>query len=469
LLSNANSGDNQNLRVFISYAREDSKDANRLYNDLKISGLDPWLDTESLLGGQKWRIAIKEAIKNSRYFIPLLSSNSVEKIGYVQREFKEAFEVLKEFPESKIFVIPARLDESKVDDEKLREIHIVDLFPDWRAGIRKILKSIGIEDSKLTETNQESSLYQYDEWTELLRNMYEKKCSPFIGPGAHIRWIPPNRNIAIKWAEEHDYPFDDRYELPQVAQYMAITKNDDMYPKKYLSQILKTIPPPDFSAPEYENTVYSVLADLNLPIYITTNYDHLMEEVLISRGKDPRSEFCRWNKILTEYSKQAQIVFHTDDSAYMPSPANPLIFHLHGDMNHPRSMVLTEQDYLDFRTNMNNLDRNPTMLPLIIRKSFATSAQLFIGFTLNDMNSRIMFGGIADFLSTVEPPYSIAIMPPSSDNARDRSVAQAKNYLDGYARNMFKLNIYWSDPFMFSIKLREGFTKFRQEISSSNR
>jgi hypothetical protein len=80
-----------------------------------------------------------------------------------------------------------------------------------------------------------------------------------------------------------------------------------------------------------------------------------------------------------------------------------------------------------------------------------------------------MFGGIADFLSTVEPPYSIAIMPPSSDNARDRSVAQAKNYLDGYARNMFKLNIYWSDPFMFSIKLREGFTKFRQEISSSNR
>jgi hypothetical protein len=76
---------NQNLRVFISYARQDTEAANRLYNDLKLSGLEPWLDTESLLGGENWRISIKEAIRNSRYFVALLSSNSVEKIGYVQR------------------------------------------------------------------------------------------------------------------------------------------------------------------------------------------------------------------------------------------------------------------------------------------------------------------------------------------------------------------------------------------------
>jgi len=72
--------DKQNVRVFINYSRQDTEVANRLYNDLRVSGLDPWLDTESLLGGQNWRIAIKEAIKNSRYFIPLLSSNSLEKI-----------------------------------------------------------------------------------------------------------------------------------------------------------------------------------------------------------------------------------------------------------------------------------------------------------------------------------------------------------------------------------------------------
>jgi len=452
---------NQNLRVFISYAREDTEAANRLYNDLKLSGFDPWLDTQSLLGGDNWKISIKEAIRNSRYFIPLLSSNSVEKVGYVQRELKEALEVLLEFPQSKRFVIPARLDESKVNDEKLGEIHIVDLFPDWKEGVQKILKSMGVEDSKLRKSNQQTSVYQFDEWNELLRYMYEKKCTPLIGPEAHIRWIPSNRNIAIKWAEEHEYPFDDRHELPQVAQYMAITRDDDMYPKKYLGKILRSISLPDFSAPEYKNTIYAVLADLNLPIYITTNYDHLMEQVLISKGKEPKSEFCRWNKTIVEFAKRADILFLSNDRMYVPSPANPLVFHLHGDMDYPLSMVLTEQDYLNFIFNMSSLDRNPIMIPGIIRKSFATSSQLFIGFTLNETNSRVLFRSVAGFLSMVEPPYSVAIMPSPSTNTSLENITQAKKYLAGYARNNFRLKIHWSDPFMFSIELRNSFNKFR--------
>jgi hypothetical protein len=455
--------DHGKVRVFISYARQDAEAANRLYNDLKLSGLDPWLDTESLLGGQNWRISIREAIRNSRYFIPLLSSNSVEKIGYVQKELKEALEVLQEFPQSKIFVIPARLDECKVDDEKLRELHLVDLFPEWRSGIQKILNSMGIENSKLRRnSNQESSIYQYDEWTELLRYIHEKRCCPLIGPEAHVRWIPSMKNIAIKWAEEHGYPFQDVDDLPQVAQYMTITK-DDMLPKKYLSKILRSISLPDFRLPAYENTIYTVLADLNLPIYITTNYDHLMEQALKSGGKDPKTEFCRWNSTIIKYAKQADIVFASDDRTYVPSPANPLVFHLHGDMEHPRSMVLTEQDYLDFVSNMSSLDKNATMLPGIVRKSFATSSQLFIGYTLKDINSRIVFRSIAGFLSIIEPPYSVAVIPPPADS---KNVTQARNYLDGYARNVFNLKIHWSDPFMFSITLRNSFNKFRQQISS---
>src|SRR5215212_11676903 len=118
----------QNLKVFISYSREDTDAANRLYNDLKMAGLDPWLDTQSLLAGQDWKIAIKDAIKSSRYFIPILSTNSVEKIGYVQRELKEALEVLKEFPESKIFMIPVRINDCSITDKKLKRLQNVDLF-----------------------------------------------------------------------------------------------------------------------------------------------------------------------------------------------------------------------------------------------------------------------------------------------------------------------------------------------------
>jgi hypothetical protein len=44
----------------------------------------------------------------------LLSSNSGEKIGYVQKELKEALEVLDEFPQSKRWLIPVRIDDCKV-------------------------------------------------------------------------------------------------------------------------------------------------------------------------------------------------------------------------------------------------------------------------------------------------------------------------------------------------------------------
>jgi len=59
----------QGKLVFISYAKEDSDAARRIYNDLRVAGLNPWLDKESLLPGQNWEIEIRKAIKSSRYFI----------------------------------------------------------------------------------------------------------------------------------------------------------------------------------------------------------------------------------------------------------------------------------------------------------------------------------------------------------------------------------------------------------------
>ena len=76
-----------NLQIFISYAREDVEAARKLYRDLKNAELNPWLDEEVLLPGQNWKSAIKKAIKESRFFIALLSSNSVKKGGF--RNFQE--------------------------------------------------------------------------------------------------------------------------------------------------------------------------------------------------------------------------------------------------------------------------------------------------------------------------------------------------------------------------------------------
>ncbi len=115
--------------------------AKQLYNDLKRYGLDVWLDTESLLPGDRWKDKIQDAIENSNYFIALLSTKSVNKKGYVQKELKTALEVLDLFPSSERFILPVRLDDCEVCERKLKEHHWVDLFPEseYKNGLKKIL------------------------------------------------------------------------------------------------------------------------------------------------------------------------------------------------------------------------------------------------------------------------------------------------------------------------------------------
>ncbi|HBH72377.1 MAG TPA: hypothetical protein DDY43_02825 [Synechococcales bacterium UBA10510] len=130
--------------IFISYARPDVASARRLYADLRADDLEVWLDEESLLPGQNWRVAITSAIEQSRFFIALLSSRSVSRQGFVNKELVEALDVLDTYPESEIFLIPARLDDCKPSHQKLRDLNWVDLFPDWNGGLSKILKAIGV-------------------------------------------------------------------------------------------------------------------------------------------------------------------------------------------------------------------------------------------------------------------------------------------------------------------------------------
>jgi hypothetical protein len=127
-------------QVFISYAREDEKIAKKLYNDLKQLGINAWLDTEKLEPGQRWKDSIYQTIKNSAYFLALLSKHSLSKKGFVQKELKIALDILDEVPTTKSFIIPIRLADCIPNDERLRELHWVNLFTSYETGLQQIIK-----------------------------------------------------------------------------------------------------------------------------------------------------------------------------------------------------------------------------------------------------------------------------------------------------------------------------------------
>jgi hypothetical protein len=294
---------------------------------------------------------------------------------------------------------------------------------------------------------------------ELTQFNRKKKCTPFIGAGSSAGWLPLATEIADTWAQRYGYPLNDPGNLARVAQFLAIVNADELSPKSILSEDLKEElrhkKIPNFSLPQFTNTAYALLAHLNLPIYITTNYDHFMEDALKQHGKEPVSEFCRWNN----FAKVAGIgsVFDKPEK-YRPTAARPLVYHLHGDLDIPQSMVLTESDYVDFIVNSNT---QSDVLPNLIRQVLATTSLLFIGYSLLDMNFRIIFRGIMNFLGSQFLLPNIAVMLPLHDIQDNNKRELAQQYLKDYTKKMFKVDVYWGDASTFSEDLRKRWNEFK--------
>lgn len=98
------------IQIFLAPASEDKSRVRLLHKQLAFKGFKPWLDEIDLLPGQQWRVEIPKAIRESDVFLACLSKTSVQKQGYIQREFRLALDTYSERPPGKIFFIPVKLD-----------------------------------------------------------------------------------------------------------------------------------------------------------------------------------------------------------------------------------------------------------------------------------------------------------------------------------------------------------------------
>jgi len=115
------------LEVFLCHASQDKKAVRQLHDELKILPVDLWLDEIKLLPGQDWEREIRRALRAADVVVVCLSSQSVTKTGFVQKEIRITLDIADEQPEGAIFLIPARLDECEVPD-RLNRWQWVDLF-----------------------------------------------------------------------------------------------------------------------------------------------------------------------------------------------------------------------------------------------------------------------------------------------------------------------------------------------------
>jgi SIR2-like domain len=274
------------------------------------------------------------------------------------------------------------------------------------------------------------------DWERLLEAIRSGKCTPFIGPGVLAGHLPLAGEIAQYWAQKYNYPMEDSRDLSRVAQFIAVT-NDASRPAELLARQFEEVAPPDFQNPE---NPYAILADLPFSLYITTNYDDFMIRALHAKHKDPHQEICLWNRYL---QREASLL----RSDFEPSSANPMVFHLQGAVGMPESLVLKEDDYLDFLVTV---AREDNLFPRVVQKACASTLLLFLGCRLYDWNFQVIYKGLAGIVERSLRRGHLAVMlPPSSQSSRAE-----QELLDRYSERS-DIRIYWGTVQEFTTELRE--------------
>lgn len=141
------------------------------------------------------------------------------------------------------------------------------------------------------------------------------------------------------------------------------------------------------------------LARLGFPLVITTNYDRLFETALAAAG----TPFDR-----SVYNPSDSVA--TLDLEADPTPARPFLLKIHGDVQTPESIVVTDEDYIQFILRMGDPEAvNP--IPLGLKVYLRRWPTLFIGYSLMDYNLRLLFKTLRWRMDRAKFPTSWAVDP----------------------------------------------------------
>jgi hypothetical protein len=141
------------------------------------------------------------------------------------------------------------------------------------------------------------------------------------------------------------------------------------------------------------------LAEMDFPVVITTNYDQLFERALADAGKQPRvAVYTPRLEETTDYRK--------------PTVQSPIVFKIHGDISRPETLVITDEDYIDFVLRMSNKEPYDP-LPRRLKVYLTDWTTLFVGYSLLDYNLRLLFKTLRWKIDNANLPdmYSVDFAP----------------------------------------------------------
>jgi hypothetical protein len=136
--------------VFLSYCRDNDEQVRTLHDDLRTAGEDVWWDKD-ILPGQKWKLEIRKAIKNSYAVVLCFSKELTARLeSGVYPEVDHALSIYRRQTPGSIFLIPVRVSDCEIPDididdrRDIGDLTYVDLFPALKRadGLKRLLQAL---------------------------------------------------------------------------------------------------------------------------------------------------------------------------------------------------------------------------------------------------------------------------------------------------------------------------------------
>jgi hypothetical protein len=293
-----------------------------------------------------------------------------------------------------------------------------------------------------------------------------------LGPGLASGMLGSRPEVARRWVERWQMPIapHDQGDLAKVAQYLRVrsaagvvraelrkhlmteiserrkrARPDD--PVWNLPEELVQGPDPEPAILEVgrrmrevdEGDPYRVMADLPVSIYITTGWTDLLQTALQDRERKPTTMMFPWNDSIETQRLRAT-----------PTVEQPLVYHLYGRLDNPSSLLLSEDDYFVWLTAWISLRKS---IPPAVKKALTAQSLLFLGYSLDDWDFRVIFQSIKSFGGAGLLGENLHVGVQLSPESQMIEPEAAQEYLESYF-GQDKISIYWGETRQFLDELR---------------
>jgi hypothetical protein len=301
-------------------------------------------------------------------------------------------------------------------------------------------------------------------WTTLLDNIEDGECTPILGPGVTRRLLPSPADLARSLAGKYGYPFSDADNLPRVAQFVGTLDPTRLRKevlrslregfqrwhglpvepgdRRKLSQAIREAGWSELTRETVETEIHHQLADLGLPLYLTTNFDNFMALALEARGRKPRRETLPWR----DRGGSAGCTGPHCDLDPPPTAEDPVVLHLFGADEDPISMVLSEDDHLDYLARISR--DHEYILPTGVAAALARTTLLLLGYHLHDLDLKVLLRGLLSHLDASQWRRLHVAVQVDARVEEQGAFEEVRRYLEAYFGGS-QIDVYWGSTQQF--------------------